>query len=182
MGFNAVTGQDDLQDSLTQAGYQNPVPAASQPEPDVSGFLNAIQQIESSGGKNFNHPTMESGLQAGDTAMGRYGMMPNTVREVANRARMQGALDPDMKRIAGMDDGSLMKSEMEAHPEVEQRFAETLAKHLLKKFPNEQEAAYSWNQGHNLTPEAVEKRNYKDSDYVQKFNKLRQMLLANKGE
>lgn len=180
MPFNSVTGQDELQPLLAQQGYQDPVQPAMKPEPDVNSFLNTIQQIESSGGKNFNHPTMETGLQAGDTAMGRYGLMPNTVREIANRARMQGSLDPDMKRVAGMADSQAMKAEIEAHPEIEQRFAETLAKHLLNKFPNEQEAAFSWNQGHNLTPEAVEKRKYQENPYVQKFNRLRELLMAKK--
>jgi hypothetical protein len=180
MPFNPITGTDDTQDALTQAGFEDPVKPALKPEPDVNGFLDTIAQVESNGGKNLNHPVMRSGIHAGEAAMGRFGLMPNTIKEIANRARLSGQIDPQMKAVAGLEDPSEMKVFIEQHPEVEHMFAEQLAKRLLTKFPNEQEAAYSWNQGHNLTPEAVEKRNYQDADYVKKFNRLKQMLLAGK--
>ncbi len=172
MPFNSVTGQydPDLPVSPTQ-----PV----EPQPDVQGFLNTIEQIESNGGKNMNHPTMENGIHAGQAAMGRFGLMPNTLQEIAVRAQRDGSLNDQMKNAAAITDPAALKQQIEGNPEVERMFAEQLAKRLLKKFPNEQEAAFSWNQGHNLTPQAVEQRHYQDSDYVKKFNKLR-MLLANK--
>lgn len=171
-------GRED--DELGPFGVEEPAPPTLPSAPDVPGFLNTIQQIESSGGQNTNHPTMQAGIHAGEAAMGKYGLMPNTLREIANRARLSGQSNPEIKNVGAMADGQQMKAYIEQHPEVEQMFAEQLAGRLLKKFPNEEQAAYSWNQGHNLSPEAVAKRKYKDHDYVKKFNQLRQLLLAGK--
>lgn len=177
MPFNPVTGKDDLE----QIGYQNPVPVvAEKPANDIDSFLNIIEQIESNGGKNMNHPTMAGGIHDGQAAMGRFGLMPNTIKEVANRARISGNITDPMRNIAGMEDSLAMKKAIEGDPALEREFARRLAEKVLGQFPDQQMAAYSWNQGHNLTPEKVEKRNYKDSDYVKKFNKLREMLIAGK--
>ncbi len=172
MSFNAITGKDEPDVDILA-----PAPA---PEHDVAGFLDAIQKIESSGGKNFDHPTMKAGIHAGDTAIGRYGFMPNTVREIGVRAKRAGEMNPDMEAVASMADPSEMKAYLEQNPEIEQMFAEQLAKRLLKKFPNEEQAAYSWNQGHNLSPESLAKRDYVNHDYVKKFNQLRKLLVAGK--
>ncbi len=178
MGFNPLTGKDETEDLLVQQGYENPVPEAVTPTPDVDGFLNTIAQIESSGGKDFNHSTMQSGIHAGEAAMGRFGLMPNTLREIAVRAKREGKLNDQMKSAIDIEDSQKLKELIESNPEIERMFAEQLAQRVLKKFPDSEQAAYSWNQGHNLTPEAVQKRDYKNSDYVKKFNNLRNKLAS----
>ncbi len=188
MAWNSLTGKDDLE----SLGFTNPVPEITptiderelrpvpQEGPDVEGFLKAIEQIESSGGKNFNHATMKSGIHAGDTAMGRFGLMPNTLQELAVRAKRDGSINDEMSQVSEISDPAMLKQHIEANPQVERMFAEQLAKRLLNKFPDEEQAAFSWNQGHNLTPEAVQQRKYKDNDYVKKFQNLRKIFLAGK--
>ena len=51
----------------------------------VKSFLKNISQIESRGGEDMNHPEIKSGIHKGTKAIGRYGLMPNTVGEVLNR-------------------------------------------------------------------------------------------------
>lgn len=149
--------------------------------PDSNGkmtqeeFLNAISQIESSGGKNTNHRTVNSGVNAGDSAIGQYGLMPNTIRDTVKRATASGELPPDMSEIQNRDSLSL-KNMMENYPASETMIANALAHRVLNKYSDPQMAAYSWNQGTNLTPEEIQKRDFMNSNYVQKFNKIKNMM------
>lgn len=120
-------------------------------------FLDAISQIESSGGKNINHPISNAPLQAGQQAIGQYGLMPNTINEMQHRAG---------RGPASVAPGS---------PE-EQQVANELATRLLNRFPDPSQAAYAWHSGHNLTPEQVDQRDISNDPYVQKFQKIRQQM------
>lgn len=127
-------------------------------------FLDAISQIESSGGKNLRHPTMDSGLHQGQHALGQYGLMPNTVKDTAKRMGAASPILPDTDIEQAMN------------PQVERQIASELAKRVLTKYPNEDMAAYSWNQGTSLSPKEIEARDYENSPYVQKFKKIRNMI------
>jgi len=120
-------------------------------------FLDAIKQIESSGGKNTEHPIIQGGIHAGQQAIGSYGLMPNTVQELANRAHTRAPASIDA-------------------PDIQQKYADQLADHVLNRFQDPSMAAYAWNQGHNLTPEQVKARNYEQHPYVQRFQKIYRSL------
>lgn len=138
-------------------------------------FLDLISQIESSGGTNTNHPVMEDGIHAGQAAIGRFGLMPNTIKELVKRAELNGVATDPMRQIASQDPQQ-MKAQVEQNPDLEFQMADQLARRVLNKFGDPEKAAYSWNQGTNLKPEQVEQRKYQDSDYVQRFRKLRKMI------
>lgn len=144
---------------------------------EIDRMLDTISQIESSGGKNFNHPEVKSGMHAGTRAIGHYGLMPNTVQEIANRKRMAGELTPELAEIAKLPPDQ-MKQTLETNPELEKAFARKLASEVLKKQPNEEMAAYSWFQGHNKTPEQVQQENYQDHEYVKKYRDFRKKLFG----
>ncbi len=127
-------------------------------------FLEAIKQIESSGGKDIDHPVMESGIHSGASAYGQYGLMPNTVREMAKR---QG-----LKNLVGLDDPSL-KAVLSEDPNVEQKIAEALAQRVLNRAGDEEKAAYMWYMGHNLNPENITPEMLEKHQYIQKFKKLK---------
>ncbi len=140
---------------------------------ELDDFLKVIGQIESSGGKNFNHDEIKSGIHEGHRAAGTYGLMPNTIDEVLNRMRLSGQLDSDLEKIRDMTPDE-KKELVESNPELEQRLARSLADRVLTRQGNDEEkAAYSWFQGHNLSPERIEEENYKDHDYVKKYAKYK---------
>lgn len=118
----------------------------------LNNFLDTISQIESSGGKNLNHPVSNAPIQAGQQAVGQYGLMPNTVEEMAHRNRGPASVLPNS-------------------PEEEQ-VAHQLASRVLDRFQDPNMAAYAWHSGHNLTPEQIQQRDYLHDPYVQKFQKL----------
>ena len=141
----------------------------------IQNFLNAISQIESSGGKNFNHKEIESGMHQGHRAIGTYGLMPNTVKEMDNRMRRDGLTLEDAQAIQEMAPDA-MKEYIESNPEYEKRLAEYMAGHVLdKQMGDEEKAAYSWFQGHNMSPESIDSQGYKDHDYVKKYNKFNKL-------
>lgn len=133
---------------------------------DKEQFLKLIKQIESSNGKDTDHTPMSSGMHKGEAAIGSYGLMPNTVNEIVTRSKDRG-----LASIKDMSP-SEKKSFIESNPDIEEKLAGNLAEHVLNKQKDPEKAAYSWLMGHNLSPDAIEKRKYKDSDYVKKFNKL----------
>lgn len=140
----------------------------------VKTFLRNISNVESSGGTNFNHPEVQSGLQEGDRAIGRYGLMPNTVYETINRMRLNGTATPEVMKLNELDPENL-KATLESNPNLEDQLAESLANRVLDRQGDEGKAAYSWHQGHNLTPEQVEQNGYQDNPYVKKFNDYKQI-------
>lgn len=139
---------------------------------NISKFLKAVGQVESSGGTNFNHKRMDSGIHKGHRAAGTYGFMPNTVNEVLNMMRQNGQLTPELESLRSLPPEAISES-IESNPEHENQIARYLAKFVLDKQQDPEKAAYSWNQGHNLSPESIEERNYKEHDYVKKYNKYR---------
>jgi len=142
---------------------------------DVNSFLNKIMQNESSGGTNFNHRQIASGHQEGQTAIGRYGLLPNTVREINQSNINQGKLDPEMIEVSQLPDSSL-KQHLEANPDIEQKFAQSMAQHLQQKYPGDEERmAYAWNNGHRIEAPITDKQ-LDDSNYVNKFRRVNEMM------
>lgn len=138
-------------------------------------FLKTLGMIESSGGSNFNHPKIQSGIHKGHKAAGTFGLMPNTITETLNRMRINGTLTPELKALQSLGPRRV-KEVIESNPEIERQIADKLAEHVLQKQGDEEKAAYSWFQGHNLSPEEIEQRKYQDHDYVQKYRKFKKML------
>lgn len=146
--------------------------AAAQAEQDkVQEFLDIIRQIESSGGKDTDHKVMQDGLHKGHAAMGQYGLMPLTVKELANRFDDDNIRTTPVENIPGM---------IQKQPELEENLAQKLADLVLKKQQDEEKAAYSWNMGHNLSPEEIAKRDYMSHPYVEKFRRIKQRIQGRK--
>lgn len=148
--------------------------------PNIREFLDKIQQIESSGGQDTDHPVVtKDNLQQGTRAIGRYGLMPNTVRELVNRRRVRGTVSPDMVDVGNMPPEQ-MKSYLESNPEMEDQLANDLANHVIQRQGGDvDKAAYSWQMGSNLTPDQIDPDQLENSNYVQKFRRLTPMINKN---
>lgn len=134
---------------------------------DIDNFLSHISMIESSGGKNTSHKKMKSGIHKGDSAYGKYGLMPNTIREIAVR---MGKKSP-LYQYSKMGSKNIKES-FKKNPQHEKEMATYLANHLNQKFGGDKEKmAFSWNQGHNMPSdhEKFASGEYKNHDYVKKY-------------
>jgi len=159
---------------MAQQMDEQQVKASKEQEQDeINNFLRTIGQIESSGGQNFDHNEIQHGMHKGHRAAGTYGLMPNTINEVLNRMRLEGADISDLQHLRQMPPDQ-MKSHVEQNPDIERRIATELAKHVMdRQGGNEEKAAYSWFQGHNLHPKEVERQKYQEHDYVKKYKKYK---------
>lgn len=148
--------------------WDNTAAVESAQPADVHGFMDKIAQVESSGGKNFNHAQVTRGPQKGHTAIGTYGLMPNTVDEV-----VKSSGDESLHSLLGMSP-SEKKTFLESNPEVEKKVATHLAtKVLSNQGGDEEKAAYAWNHGHNLSSDTIKARGYENDAYTKSFQKAR---------
>lgn len=129
----------------------------------IKQFLDVTRDIESSDGKNFNHPEMQGGMHQGQSAIGSYGLMPNTIKEFANRLKT-----PELLELQNMSPEA-MKARIESDPELEARTVEPIAGWILDKYGGDPRMAnYAYQYGHNLPAEKVKAR-MEGSDRDAKF-------------
>jgi len=140
---------------------------------DINAFLNRIAMLESSGGRNVNHQPVTRGVNAGQTAIGAYGMMPATIQETINRAKMSGRPLPEGYDDLDQDSPQEMHQVLDNNPNLQKQLASDLAQRILSRTGgNDIVGAYMWTNGQNLNPNAVTTRDLVNSPYAQKYNKL----------
>lgn len=126
---------------------------------DVQDFLNKIAYLESSSGRNTNHPLVTSGLNAGTNAVGNYGLMPLTAQDLDKNT--------GVNQLQDMEPGDVQEK-LKQDPELTKRLAATMASKLLQKNPSDV-AAYKWEQGQNTQPDQEDLDN---SERVRRFKVL----------
>lgn len=145
----------------------------------LNNFLSKIAQIESANGKYTNHKTMQFGMHKGSSAIGTYGLMPNTINDMVTKMREEGNLTPEVAKTQDFQDEQGLKDYIKQNPQVERQLASKLGQIVLSKQPTEEQAAYSWNNGHNLTPQRITPDKLNNSGYVQKFRQLNNIVPIN---
>lgn len=110
-------------------------------------LLEKIGMLESSGGIDTDHPEIKAGIQKGDSAIGEYGMMPNTLEEMAKR------YPSDI--TAGMTKEELTEK-AKNDPEFAKTMAETMVSYMKdKRGLTDEQTAAAWETGHNQSPEKI---------------------------
>jgi hypothetical protein len=110
------------------------------------------------------------------SAIGRYGLMPNTVKELINRRKINGSMTTDLQDLDNSTPEE-MKSKIEGDPDLENELANQLANIVTRKqMGDEDKAAYAWQNGHNLAPEQITPDKLQQSSYVKKFQQLGGMM------
>lgn len=107
-------------------------------------MLRAIASVESSGGKNTAHGPGGGPIHGQEHAYGKYGLMPQTIRETI-------AMNHDLKskhRKATMLRGNDLHRYMQDNPGLEDAVAEKHLRRLEHHFgPNPSDIGYAWLQG-----------------------------------
>ena len=131
--------------SPTAANPSSEVPqqASYQSKYDSGKMLRTISQVESSGGKFINH-RMIGGKEDGDQAFGKYGLMPNTIRETIY---MNRDLKSKYGKAANLD-GADLHHFMQDNPGLEDQIAQKHLARLEHHFGKDPAAlSYSWLEG-----------------------------------
>ncbi len=135
-------------------------------------FLKIIRQIESSGGKNINHPMVHHGVNKGTKAIGEYALMPATVDELVKRKveyQNLASMTPEQKQ-----------QYLEKNPQLQRKLAGFMYEHLKDRYNNNPiQMAAAYNQGMYLPPERLSPERTDKMDYVNKFKRLAQKISGN---
>jgi hypothetical protein len=135
---------------------------------DLDKFVKDMSMLESSGGIDTDHKTIQQGIHAGDAAVGSYGLMPNTVDDIITRYQ---TLPEEFK---GLTTGQLKE---QLTPQQELALAEQLGHHILARQKGDKaRAAYAWQYGHNLTPERIPATTLDQNERVRRYRNLQKLL------
>lgn len=133
---------------------------------ELDRFLYGVSGPETQYGKNLKHEEITSGPNIGQTAIGQYGILPETVKEFARRSG-----DKSLMYLTDMTWDEITQ-EMQ-NPEIERKIARTGARHVLTNNPDPASAAIAWRKGHNLSGNTISKllKNDTKEKYAEKFLK-----------
>lgn len=153
---------------------------------DDQQMLSDMSAIESSSGRNTDHRTMASGQHKGETAVGQYGFMPQTVEDMGNRIKRDNPDDmPSLLR--GLRDTTLSRQEIAdivaKEPDLEQAVAEKMLGVVKKRHPGDKERqSFAWEMGHNRSTESITPDILEDHPRTQKYRNLHKLIAKNKKE
>lgn len=137
---------------------------------DIKAFMKLIKAMESSGGKDTRHVAMDKGIHEGDAAIGNYGIMPNTAKEIAKRRKIEGVSTPSDDVISNIDNSQVSQL-LSENPALAKQYAEFMAKKVLDKTKGDPVAGMTaWHYGHNLSPKQLEEKMKDNPAYVDKVN------------
>lgn len=105
-------------------------PAHSASAYSTGRMLQAISQVESSGGKNQAHKAIPGAMHHGESAVGSYGLTPIVIRETIK-------MNPDLKRHyprAASLQGNDLQRYFQDNPGLEQKVAESHLRRLEHHF------------------------------------------------
>lgn len=141
--------------------------------PSNKSTLGVLSQLESSGGIDTDHPQVQSGPMAGQTAYGKYGLMPSTVRDLA-KANPRDEVD---KAIMGASDDEVNQY-LKDYPEKEDDYASRLVDKIKARTGTDdpKEIATSWLYGHNLPPQRVEQDLDNHPEYEQRIDQAEDLV------
>lgn len=148
-------------------------------EGELDAFLNTLREKESSGGKDFNHPVIKSGMHKGTSAIGNFGLMPRTTQDFLMREKkIRGKVLPeDLNEIANLDPNDVeamnqLKLKLEQDPDKERRIARMLAETVLKKHAGDEErAAWGWKMGTSTPSDKITDDTLNKEEYIQAYRK-----------
>lgn len=146
-------------------------------------YLKSIKFLESSGGKNLDHTTMETGIHAGTAAIGRFGLMPKTIKDLNSmihgkshtylgRKLGEHYKDEDMRELASLPDNRI-QDKLKQKPILGLKAARYLWDHLMERHKGDPaKSAFGWRFGTNIPSSKITPKHLQDSGYVKKFNQL----------
>jgi hypothetical protein len=141
-------------------------------------MLGAIGQVESSGGLKYDHPTIRSGSQAGHTAGGMFGMMPQAAQYILRNDSKLAAKYPKLHEASKdlKTNHRVFTDTFNKDPKVAIDFADALLRRNHSKTNNSPEMLiHSWNHGLKGTWNRYKNKGkdaIKNADYVKKVMKV----------
>lgn len=152
-----------IHDSIPNKNASAPIKPAQhqiQPAPSLQKPLNnfkekmlrTVASVESGGGKNYNHKMVDYGINAGTAAIGHYGLMPITAKEIIQN---HPVLSRKYKNLLSLAPGDL-KKELEKSPKAQYEIAGAHLDNLTKIFGKDpKKIGMAWIRGIAGTKNAI---------------------------
>lgn len=138
--------------------------------------LKYIEMIESSGGKNLKHPLVNSGLNAGTRAIGKYGIMPLQALETVKKDPVLARKYSDFLQLDHVKDHDKIHHAVLNSPDMETEIANSHWKRLHDRFDgNEAKMAHAWFNGVSGTLQKPQE-DIINHDYVKKYKRYKKMM------
>ncbi|MEO0271687.1 MAG: hypothetical protein ABIM30_01185 [candidate division WOR-3 bacterium] len=126
-----------------------------------------LSDLESSGGTNTDHKTVEKGIHEGHTAFGTFGLMLNTAKEMVNRKKIKDKKD---LQILDMSSDDEYHKFMSNNPDKYNEYVNRLVDHVWTRSEEDIPiAATMWHYGHNLRKERADKILKKNNKYFERI-------------
>ena len=135
---------------------------------DRENFKKVTKMIESSGGRNILHSPVYNEIHKGNTAIGDYALMPETINELIKSRPID--LDKDeQRRILNMSADEKRRLLVEEKPEYQEKFMDAMIDKLSENYGGDPlKMNYAYEHGHNLSDDTVSKK-YKKARRHQQF-------------
>lgn len=164
----AVAGAMAMPGQIKEPTMPAPKPTVAQTSPYSSQrMLNTIATVESQKGKFENHKPVSGPMHSGESAYGKYALMPATIRDTIHMNR-------DLRQKYGKAinlRGDDMRRYMEDNPGLEDIIAQRHLKRLEHHFgPHPRKIGYAWLEGVRGTYKAIkENKDINDHWHVKKI-------------
>jgi GNAT superfamily N-acetyltransferase len=137
--------------------------------------LRSIAQVESRGGKDTKHKTITSGMNAGSSAYGKFGLTHNTIKDVIKNSPTLHA----HKNVLQMSPPQVNEY-MSKHPSLEDKIASTHYDDLNRTFNgNLDHIAFAWLSGKQGAINAIKSGKSIDRHWhVSKINNAKRQILG----
>lgn len=140
---------------------------------DKEKFLSDMAEIESSSGKNLAHKMLESGMHAGQKAVGQYGFMPKTIKDMTKR--MGDEAPGALKALVQVPDEQEMATLVMQDPELEQAVADkmySVVEDTQEGNPEKMNLAWEIGQNAKISPARLESH-----PRTERFRNLRKKIV-----
>lgn len=167
IGIASALASTPVRESSTANAMTMPKPQVQMQSPYSSQrMLNTIASVESQHGKMTNHKPL-SGIHAGESAIGKYALTPNVIRETIHMNRDLKGKHGKALNLRGDD----MRRYMEDNPGLEDAVAGKHLQRLEHHFGQDPaKLGYAWLEGIRGTYKAdKDKKNIKDHWHAKKI-------------
>lgn len=136
---------------------------------DIKQFKKLVGTLESGNNPDVRHPSAITGVSKGDSAIGEHGLMPNTVKEFANRAKLQNQ-DTISDDIILANPNSQVSEMLQNNPDLMKLYVDRMSQHVMDKSANKPDDAYfRWLYGHNLPNQRISDLKRNDPKTLQRI-------------
>lgn len=121
----------------------------------------AISRVESNSGKNTKHVEMKYGIHKGASAIGNYGLMPLTIKEIIKKDKLLSLTHGYVLKMNQKDLNRLIKNDVLFEYELASKYFDR----LYTRYGSVDKVIYSWLNG------SVKGKNYRKHWYVKRVLK-----------